>query len=180
MTSFETTNSVFNITGENNSFPIIIPGYWQSKSAEKTIDEPNNLLEFRSQHGIDLHVEQVRNKRLILIKDHSLSRLGTFENEILEKLKKAKYIDLEDLVYKFQLTYDEIIDILDLKYIPLKRTEYSLNQGIYEVVDLNNTSNYFVPNNLEVNNTIDDLRLKSKLKINQTLFFSEKSSFTQY
>ena len=38
-----------------------------------------------------------------------------------------------------QLTYDEIIDILDLKYLPTKRTGYSLNLGIYEVVDLNNT-----------------------------------------
>ena len=38
-----------------------------------------------------------------------------------------------------QLPYDEIVDILDLKYIPTKRTGFSLNQSIYEVVDLNNT-----------------------------------------
>ena len=43
-----------------------------------------------------------------------------------------------------QLTYDEIMDILDLKYFPTKRTGYSLNQGIYEVVDLNNSLNYFI------------------------------------
>ena len=30
------------------------------------------------------------------------------------------------------------MDILDLKYIPTKRTGYSLNPGIYEVIDLNN------------------------------------------
>ena len=29
-----------------------------------------------------------------------------------------------------QLTYDEIIDILDLGYIPTKRTGYSLNPDI--------------------------------------------------
>ena len=34
-TSFEATNSVFNITNENNSFSITIPGHWNSKSAEK-------------------------------------------------------------------------------------------------------------------------------------------------
>ena len=34
----------------------------ETKSAEKTIDELNNLLELRSQNGIDLHVEQVRKK----------------------------------------------------------------------------------------------------------------------
>ena len=38
-----------------------------------------------------------------------------------------------------QLTYDEIMVILDLKYIPTKRTGYSLNPGIYEEVDLNNS-----------------------------------------
>ena len=34
-----------------------------------------------------------------------------------------------------QLTYDEIMDILDFKYIPTKRTRYSLYPGIYEIVD---------------------------------------------
>ena len=39
VTSFECTNSVFNITNENNSFSITIPGLWQTKSDEKSIDE---------------------------------------------------------------------------------------------------------------------------------------------
>ena len=34
---------------------------------------------------------------------------------ILEKLKNVKYNDFEDLVFRFQITYDEIIDIKDLK-----------------------------------------------------------------
>ena len=38
-----------------------------------------------------------------------------------------------------RLSYDEIIDILDLKYIPTERTGFSLDPGIYEVIDLNNT-----------------------------------------
>ena len=37
------------------------------------------------------------------------------KNQILEELGNAKYNDLEDLVYRMQLTYDEIIDVLDLK-----------------------------------------------------------------
>ena len=37
VSSFECTNSVFNITNENNSFSIIIPGHYQNKSDEKTI-----------------------------------------------------------------------------------------------------------------------------------------------
>ena len=41
-----------------------------------------------------------------------------FKEKILEELKNAKYNDLEDMVYRFQLTYDEIIGVLDLKHIP--------------------------------------------------------------
>ena len=63
-----------------------------------------------------------------------------------------------------QLTYDEIMDILDLKYIPTKRTGYSLKPGIYEVVDLNNSLKYILPDNVKKNFTSDDIRLKAKLK----------------
>ena len=76
-----------------------------------------------------------------------------------------------------RLSYDEIMDILDLKYIPTKRTEYNLNTGIYEVVDLNNTLKHILPDNVQINITIDDIRLKSNSKINQTLIFTEKSFF---
>ena len=177
VSSFECTNSVFNITNENNSFSIIVPGHYETESDQKTIDELNKLLELRSQNGIELHVEQVRKKGLILINDYSLSSLGMFKDEILEELKNVKYNDLEDLVYRFKLTYDEIMDILDLKYISTKRTGYSLDPGIYEVVDLNNTLKHILPNNVNVNITIDDIRLKSNLKINQTLIFTERSFF---
>ena len=39
VTSFECTHSIFNQTNENNSFSIIIPGHWKTKSAERTIEE---------------------------------------------------------------------------------------------------------------------------------------------
>ena len=76
-----------------------------------------------------------------------------------------------------RLSYYEIMDILDLKYIPTKRIGYSLNPGIYEVIDLNNTLKHILPDNVKINVTIDDIRLKSNLKINQTLIFTEKSFF---
>ena len=177
VSSFECTNSIFNITDDNNSFSIIIPGHWETEFAEKTINEVNKLLELRSENGIELHVEQVRKKGLILINDFSLSSLGMFKDEILEELKNAKYNDLEDLVYRFQLTYNEIIDVLDLKYISAKRIGYSLNPGSYEIVDLKNTLKYILPDNVKINATIDDIRLKSNLKNNQTLIFTNKSFF---
>ena len=177
VSSFEGTNSVFNITDENNSFSIIIPGHYQNKSDEKTIDNLNKLLELKS---LKLHVEEVKkrgNKIKIGDVEYKLSDFDNQKYEILQELKNAKYNDLEDLVYRMRLSYDEIMDILDLKYIPTKRTGYSLNPGIYEVVDLNNTLKYILPDNVKVTITIDDIRLNSNLKTNQTLIFTEKSFF---
>ena len=144
---------------------------------KKIIAELNKLLDFRS---LELHVKEVRkrgNKIQIGDNECKLSDFDTQKNKILKELKNVKYNDLEDLVYRMQLSYDEIIDILDLKYIPAKRTGYSLNPGIYEVVDLNNTLKYILPDEVKVNVTIDDIRLKSNLKINQTLIFTNKSFF---
>ena len=59
VTSLECTNSVFDITHENNSFSITVLGHCDSKSAEKTIDELNKLLEHRS---LELHVREVRKR----------------------------------------------------------------------------------------------------------------------
>ena len=177
VSSFECTNSVFNITDENNSFSIIIPGHYQNKTDEKTINDLNKLLELKS---LELHVEEVKkrgNKIKIADKEYKLSDFDTQKNEIIEELKNVKYNDLEDLVHRMRLSYDEIMEILDLKCISTKRTGYSLNPGIYEVVDLNNTLKHILPDNVKVNITKDDIRLKSNLKINQTLIFTERSFF---
>ena len=99
------------------------------------------------------------------------------KNEILEELRNVKYNDLRDLVYRMQLTYHENIDILDLKHIPTKRIGNSLNPGIYEVFDLNNILRHILPDNVKVSVTIDDVRLKSNLKTNQTLIFTNQSFF---
>ena len=130
VSSFGCTNSVCNITHENNSFSIIIRGHYQIESAEKTIVNLNKLLELRS---LELQVKEVRkrgNKIKILFEEYKLSDFDTKKIEIIEELRTVKYNDLEDLVYRMQLTYDEIIDDLNLKYIPTKRTGYSLNPCI--------------------------------------------------
>ena len=175
VSSFECINSVFNVTDENNSFSIIIPIHWEAEFDEKTIDEVNRLLELRS---LELHVNEVRkrgNTIKIVDKEYILSNFDNQKYEILEELKNAKYKDLRDLVYRMQLTYDEIIDVIDLRYISTKRIRYSLNPGTYEIIDLNNTLKHILPDKVKVSITIDDIRLKSNLKINQTLIFTEKS-----
>ena len=77
VSSFECTNSVFNITGENNSFSIIVRGHYQNNSDEKTIDEPNKLLELKS---LELHVKKVRkrgNRVKIGDNEYKFSDFGT-------------------------------------------------------------------------------------------------------
>ena len=59
VTSLECENSVFIKTNEKNSFSISILGHRESKTAEKTIDELNRLLELRS---FELHVIEVRKR----------------------------------------------------------------------------------------------------------------------
>ena len=232
---FDCTNSVFNITNENNSFSITIPGQWNCESAKKTVEKLKELLEL-DKKNLSLHIAAVREKGRKIYTgedEYDLSDLDNslLRNEIFEELKRNKYTDyhkvstdledntacehvnidkntqrshvdfnegtqcvsislpdnshgeyrqLEDMVYKLQLSYDEIIDILNLKYNPTNRTGYSLNAGIYEVVDLNNTLKHILPDNVKLTNTIDDIRLKSNLKINQTVIFTEKSFFIQF
>ena len=80
----ECTISVFNITNENNSFSIIIPGHYETESAEKTIDELKKLLELKS---LELHVEEVRkrgNKRKI--RDHEYNS-SDLDNQKMRYLK---------------------------------------------------------------------------------------------
>ena len=177
VSSFECTNSVFNITKENNSFSIIIPGHYKTEFAEKVINDLNEFYELKS---LELHVEAVRKRRKIIKiadKEYKLSDLDNQKNEILEELRNVKHNDLRDLIYRMQLTYIEIKDILDLEYISTKRIGSSLNPGIYELTDLNNTLKHILPDNVKVFITIDDIRVKSNLKTNQTFIFTEKSFF---
>ena len=59
VSSFEFSNSVFNITNENTSFSITILGHWETESDRKTFAKINELLDLRS---FELHVKEVRKK----------------------------------------------------------------------------------------------------------------------
>ena len=112
---FDCTNSVFNITNENNSFSIILLGHYKTEFAEKVINDLNKLYELKP---LELHVEEVRKRGNIIKieeKEYNLSDFDTQKNEILEELRNVKYNDLRDLIYRMRLSYDEIIDILDLE-----------------------------------------------------------------
>ena len=88
VSSFECTNSVFNITNENNSFSINIPGHYETEFAEQIIDDLNKLLELKS---LELHVEEVRKRGNIIKigdKEYKLSDFDNQKYEIIEELKK--------------------------------------------------------------------------------------------
>ena len=180
--SFECTISVFNIYDENNSFSIIIAGSWKIPSflEDNVIDKLKNLLKLKSENNIELHVQEVR-KRGSKIKlgdfEYKLSDFDNSRTEILDEMENVKYSDLEDMVYRMQLTYDEILDVSELKYIPTKRIGYSLKHNIYQISDINKTLKYILPDNVKILVTIDEKILKSNLKINQTIIFTDKGFF---
>ena len=78
VSSSECTNSVFNITNENNSFSIIIPGHYETEFAEKIIDNLNKLLELKS---LELHVEEVRKRGNIIKIGDKEYKLSDFDNQ---------------------------------------------------------------------------------------------------
>ena len=79
-----------------------------------------------------------------------------------------------------EITYDEVINTLDVKYIPTKQLGYSIPPGTYEIIDINFRFKNLLPKELKVDITIDNVKLKSNLKLNQTLIFTEKSLFIHF
>ena len=76
-----------------------------------------------------------------------------------------------------QLTYDEIIDVLKLKYLLTKKSGYSLKSKIYQFSDINKTLKRILPDNVKKSVTIDEKIFKSNLKINETIIFTDNSFF---
>ena len=81
------------------------------------------------------------------------------------------------MVYRNQLTYDEFMKILDLKYIPTTTIGYTLPPGMYEIVKINFTLKSLLPKEGKANITIDDIRLKSISTTKKTKKFTEESFF---
>ena len=170
MSSFTTTNSVFNITDKNNPLSISISSYWRipKNLEDNIIDKLKILLKHKSENDIKLHVQEVRKRRnqtKSVDKEYKLRLFDTSKNEIREELENTKYHDLEDLVYRMQLTYDEIIYIFDIKTFLSKKGGYTLPPGIYEVIDISTSLKHILPNDAKLTITIDGVRLKSNLKV---------------
>ena len=75
------------------------------------------------------------------------------------------------------LTHNQIVDILDIKYIAASSTRFTLPPGIYEISDLTSRLKFLLPDDVKVNITIDDTRLRSNLTTNKTIKLTKKISF---
>ena len=114
VTSFEATNSVFNITSGKSSFSISTPGNWNSEDGEELINELNKLLELGSDNNIELDAKEIEKRGIRKEPENSgfnLAGFAHFKSEILAGLKRVKYKDLEGVLYILELTWFEIVDL---------------------------------------------------------------------
>ena len=81
------------------------------------------------------------------------------------------------MVYKFQLTYDEFIEKLDINYFPTTTIGHTLPPGTSEIIDINFMLKSLLPKEVKVTITIDDIRRKTILTTNKTVKFTKKSFF---
>ena len=64
------------------------------------------------------------------------------------------------MVHRFQLTYDEITDILDLKNVPTTTIGYTLPPGMYKITDIKFMLKSLLLKEVKVNTTNDDITLR--------------------
>ena len=83
------------------------------------------------------------------------------KSAIRAELKGVKYKDLEDMVYRLELPYDESVDILDVKYINGTFIGYAIPPGIYEITAFFSMINACLPDEVKVNTTIHCITLRT-------------------
>ena len=76
-----------------------------------------------------------------------------------------------------ELTYDEIMEVLDIKYTSGTPIGNTRPPGIYEISVINLMLKSLLPDEVKVIFTIDDFRLKTNLAIDKTKRYSKKSFF---
>ena len=118
VTSFEATNSVFNITDKNTIFSISSPSYWIPVGGEELLNKLRKVLEVRSQNDIVLHGKdfEKRGTRIeIGNSGYNLAGFDHYKSETLVELGRLIFKDLYNTVYIKELTYDDFLDVSDVK-----------------------------------------------------------------
>ena len=81
------------------------------------------------------------------------------------------------MAFRLALTNSEIESSLFVNYIDASRIGYTLEPGIYENKDMNLMLKSLLPDDVELNIKIDDIRLKSNSTTNKTLKFTKMAFF---
>ena len=118
VTSFEAMNSVFNITDKNTNFAFSSPSYWVPVGGEELINKLKKILEVRSQNDIQLHGKDFEKRGTRIEIGNSGYDLAGFDHcksETLVEVGRLKNKDLYNMVYRKELTYDDFLDVLDVK-----------------------------------------------------------------
>ena len=105
------------------------------KRSEKKTNKLNTLLELRSQKDFELNVKETEKIGTRTKRDNSGYNLPVFDNfksKMLGELRRVKYKGLEDMVYRMELTYDEILGIPDRKEFAGSTFGYTLPPGYYK------------------------------------------------
>ena len=103
--------------------------------------------------------------------------LDTRKEQIIEEIRNTEYNDLKDMVYRMELTYHEVAEILVTKHIKAKSTGYTFRPQIYEKTDINSKLKSSHPDEVKIKTTIDDIRLKPNLTSNKTIIFTKRKLF---
>ena len=81
------------------------------------------------------------------------------------------------MVFRMELTRHEDAEILDTKYSDAKTTVYTFQPGNYEVFEKNLMLKSLLPDEVKVNITVDDSRLRSNITTNKTIRFTKTSFY---
>ena len=104
-------------------------------------------------NDIEYRVKEVRKRRTqkkLGDKDFKLSDLDTRKKEIIKEVKHIEYVDLDDMVYRMELTYDKFLDLLDVKNIPAATVGYTIPPGIDEINKNISFLKSLLPNDVKV------------------------------
>ena len=81
------------------------------------------------------------------------------------------------MLFRMELIFEEVEKFLDMNYIDASTIGYTLPVGIYEITDFNLMLKSLLTDDMKVNITRDDIRLRSNLTTNKTIKFTKRSFF---
>ena len=84
------------------------------------------------------------------------------------------------MVFRMGLTYSEVEEILDTKCNATSTTGYTFKPRKFKISDFNLMLKSLIPDEVKVNITIDDIRLRSNLTSNETIRFTKKPLFYRF